>query len=91
MPRTGLVKFDGTNWEAYDTLSNNFVNSIAIDDSANKWIGTDDGLVKFKEPDDWTFYKTSSSTLPDKPQSVSNGEFVSRWYVSGSTFPRTIY
>ena len=40
----GLAKFDGTTWTVYNTsnsgLPDNYVSSIAIDGSGNKWIGT---------------------------------------------------
>ena len=40
----GLAKFDDTNWTVYNNsnsgLPDNFVSSLAIDGSGNKWIGT---------------------------------------------------
>ena len=49
----GLAKFDGTNWTVFNTsnsgLPDNYVSSIAIDGSGNKWIGTDGGLAVYKE------------------------------------------
>ena len=71
----GLVKFDGTEWTIYNStnsgLPTNYVASILIDGSANKWIGTSSasgwgpgkGLVKF-DGTDWTHYNTSNSGLP---------------------------
>jgi ligand-binding sensor domain-containing protein len=64
----GLAKFDGTAWRVYDTsnsgLPDNWVSSIAIDGSGNKWIGTNGGLAKF-DGAAWTVYDTSNSGLPD--------------------------
>ena len=40
------------------------VNSIAIDGSGNKWIGTWNGLAKF-DGTNWTVYNTSNSGLPE--------------------------
>ena len=45
-------------------LPDNYVSSIAIDGSGNKWIGTWGGLVKFDDTN-WTVYNTSNSGLPD--------------------------
>jgi len=46
-------------------LPNNFVSSVAIDNSGNKWIGTwDGGMAKF-DGKDWTVFNTGNSDLPD--------------------------
>jgi len=63
-----VAKFDGTNWTVYNTsnsgLPTNYVWSIAIDASGNKWIGTyGGGLAKF-DGTKWTVYNTSNSGLP---------------------------
>jgi hypothetical protein len=49
-----LTKFDGTNWTVYDKsdsdLPDNVINSIVIDESGNKWIGTGSGgLAVYRE------------------------------------------
>jgi ligand-binding sensor domain-containing protein len=44
-------------------LPSNWIHCIAIDNSGNKWIGTDDGLVKF-DGINWTIYNTENSGLP---------------------------
>ncbi len=50
---SGLAKFDGTNWTVYDTsnsgLPNDIVWAIAIDESGDKWIGTNGGLAVYTE------------------------------------------
>lgn len=56
-------------WRNYTTsnsgLPNNTIQTIAIDDSGNKWIGTNGGgLAKF-DGTTWTVYTTSNSGLPD--------------------------
>jgi hypothetical protein len=54
-------------WTVYDTsnsgLPNNDINSIAIDGSGNKWIGTNGGLAKF-DGVTWTVYNVKNSGLP---------------------------
>ena len=40
------------------------MHAIAIDSNNNKWIGTNDGLVKFNNQD-WIAFDTSNSKLPD--------------------------
>ena len=65
----GLAKLDGTTWTVYNTsnsgLPENYVLSIAIDGSVNKWIGTfGGGLAKFNGTI-WTVYNSLNSGLPD--------------------------
>jgi ligand-binding sensor domain-containing protein len=79
----GLAKFDGIRWTVYTTLNSglpdNYVTSIAIDASGNKWIGTNKwwdgvsigvggrligGLAKF-DGTNWSVYTTSNSGMPD--------------------------
>jgi len=67
--RSGLAKFDGTNWTIYNTsnsgLPDNYVYSIAIDGSGNKWIGLyGDGMAKF-DGLNWTKYNKTNSGLPN--------------------------
>ena len=65
----GLVKIDkySGNTIFFDELNSglptNRSNCIAIDISGNKWIGTDEGLVKF-DGTDWAVYNTLNSGLP---------------------------
>ena len=64
-----MAKFDGTNWITYNPsnsgLPDGAVESIAIDGSGTKWIGTNDGgLAKF-DGTNWTTYNTSNSGLPN--------------------------
>jgi hypothetical protein len=72
----GLVEFDKTTetltfYNATNSgLPDNWVNSIAIDGSGTKWIGTgivnphSGGLAKF-DGTNWTTYNTSNSGLPN--------------------------
>jgi len=66
----GLAKFDGTNWKVYTSinsgLSDNRINSITIDSSDNKWIGTWVGGITKYDGVNWTVYTTSNSGLPEK-------------------------
>jgi hypothetical protein len=67
----GLAKFDGVNWSVYNTsnsgLPDNDVETIAIDEKGNIWIGTGiiccGGLAKF-DGTNWTVYNTLNSNLP---------------------------
>ena len=43
-------------------LPSNYVNCIAIDELGNKWIGAQNGLVKF-DGTDWTVYNSPYSNL----------------------------
>ncbi len=63
----GLAKFDGINWTVYKPWDSGLpdynVNSVLIDGSGNKWIGTHDGLVKFDDTN-WILYNPLDSVLP---------------------------
>jgi hypothetical protein len=75
---SGLLKYDGTDWNIYDTtnspLPSNYISSVCIDSSGNIWIGTwptvnestleeTGGLVKF-DGTNWTVYDLDNSDLP---------------------------
>ena len=45
-------------------LTNNTVRALAVDENGVKWIGTDNGLLKY-ENDIWTIFQTASSPIPD--------------------------
>lgn len=64
---TGLLQFNFTNWELYNSSNSPIpydnIPSILINNNT-KWIGTyGGGLVKW-EGNDWTIYNTSNSGLP---------------------------
>lgn len=63
----GLVRFDGTNWQLFNTsnsgLPSNHIFYVTVDSLDNKWIGTLAGLVKFDNTN-WTVYNTGNSLLP---------------------------
>ena len=67
----GLVKIDKISGEtafynkANSGLPYNRVESITIDGSGNKWIGTYGGGLASFDGIDWTVYNTSNSGLPD--------------------------
>ena len=62
----GLVMFDGTKWETWNTSNSNIpsdnVYCVAIDDSGNKWIGTHKGLAEF-DGKNWQVWDTTNSPL----------------------------
>ena len=64
-----LSKFDGENWFHYNDqnsgLPENGLLCLAIDESNNKWFGTDDaGLIKF-DGTNWIIYNTDNSGISD--------------------------
>jgi ligand-binding sensor domain-containing protein len=91
----GLAKIDTKNGNTIfynrgnSGLPDNWVNSIAIDASGNKWIGTTwGGLAKFDETKPtgtgWTIYNTSNSGLPsDLVCSIKIDASGNKWIVSG--------
>jgi ligand-binding sensor domain-containing protein len=62
----GLSKYDGSNWEIYNSknsgLTNDYINALYIDSLGNKWLGTNDGVFKFNDTD-WIHYNISNSGL----------------------------
>ena len=91
----GLVKIDKTSGEiafynrANSGLPHNQVNSIAIDDSGNKWIGTGvewsggGGLASF-DGTNWTVYNESNSGLPSNPvSSIAIDSSGNKWIGTG--------
>ncbi|MGK9477130.1 two-component regulator propeller domain-containing protein [Melioribacter sp. OK-6-Me] len=62
----GLTRFKNGTWEQVELVGvpSNFVESIYIDEEGNKWIGTKNGLTKFRtNPLDGYFFNTSNSKL----------------------------
>ncbi len=65
----GLIKLNKTTGEltfynkTNSSLPDNYVQSIVIDESGNKWIGTIAGLAKF-DGTNWTVFNPSNSGLP---------------------------
>ncbi len=64
----GLFKFDGINWEVFDTSNSDIpsdeLSCVAIDSKGNKWLGTYYGLVKF-DNEIFIVYDSSNSDLPN--------------------------
>lgn len=66
----GLRSFDGTNWTAFSTtstgnnLKSNWVSSVSVDLSNNKWIGygTWSGISKYNDTS-WTDFNVNNSGL----------------------------
>ncbi len=82
----GLVKLNKTTGDAtfYNTsnsgLPDNWVNSIAIDESGNKWIGTLGGGIAKYDGTNWSVYNTSNSGLPDnRVFSIAIDESGNKW------------
>ena len=46
-------------------IPSNLVHVIYVDTDQNKWIGTENGLVKIDTDDNWTVYNTDNSGLPE--------------------------
>ena len=59
----GIAVFDGTNWTKYTTSNSglhvNDVYKVAFDGNGNKWIATNDGIVRFNS--NWTTYTPQNS------------------------------
>lgn len=86
----GLVKFDGTNWQAYNwsnsELPNNNVRNIAVDGSNIVWLSTVNeltsityGLTRF-DGATWETFNTENSILPsNKINSIFIEENGTKW------------
>lgn len=63
---SGLAVYNNISWTYYSTaeLGTDGTRSIEIDDFGIKWIGTDNGLVKY-DGTNWTIYNTSNSPIPN--------------------------
>jgi ligand-binding sensor domain-containing protein len=59
--QSGLVKFDGGTWTAYDKtnsgLPDNHVLSLAVDGSGNLWVGTDRGGFFRYDGESWKLFQ----------------------------------
>jgi len=62
----GLIKFDGTNYTHYDTLTcgipDNRIYCFAFDGFNNLWVATKFGLTKY-DGTNWTTYNTGNSNI----------------------------
>ena len=72
----GLSKFDGNSWSNF--LPNDAINSIAVDDSSNKWICTETGLVKLNDKNTIR-YSTSDGLPSDILYSISIDSDGNKW------------
>ncbi|MDD3145171.1 MAG: two-component regulator propeller domain-containing protein [Candidatus Gracilibacteria bacterium] len=76
----GVVKFDGTNMQIYNTgngFPNNEAKSIIRDSSGNIWVGSKGGLSKF-DGTSWTTFNTSNGLLDNFVRALdidSSGNF----------------
>ncbi len=62
----GLAFYNNSTWTYYTSaqMGTNCAFAIAIDNSGVKWIGTDNGLVKY-DGTNWTIYNTGNSPIPN--------------------------
>jgi ligand-binding sensor domain-containing protein len=76
---TGLVKFDGITWTAYDYVDIyvpiDFVNCFVIGPDGNKWIGTRQGAVVKFDGYNWEAYNLPDLPEPPEYYSVYDIEF----------------
>lgn len=65
----GLISLKNSTWKAHElsgvNLLGNSVNTLAIDSSGNKWVGTNKGL-SFYDNKKWKSFTTNSSVFPEK-------------------------
>ena len=64
----GVAKFDGNNWQIFNTdnsgLPHNTVNAMSINKNGNLWVGTRLGGLSRFNGNEWLTYNTSNSGLP---------------------------
>ena len=73
-----LIKYDGSNWFEY-LCPCEMIFSIVLDDSNNKWIGTDNGLLKF-DGMNWVVYdSTYDQILNNEVYLVEVDEYDNKW------------
>jgi len=64
----GIFRFDGTNWITYTMfnsgLPENFVFSVTVAPTGEKWISTYSSGVAVFDDINWTIYDTSNSSIP---------------------------
>lgn len=60
----GLLKYDGTNWEVFNTPMNVEVLDIDIDQNNKIWLATTNGVMSYSEGI-WEIINSTNSSLPD--------------------------
>ena len=82
----GLVKYKNGNWTYYqndpvssNSISSNFVYSIAIDAKGNKWIGTENGVCKF-DGQNWVNYKVGDGLIENHVYTIAIEKSGSKWF-----------
>ena len=66
----GLLRFDGTNWEVFNTtntpaLTSNMINHVFFDSEENLWVSTlSGGLLKKTPAGVWSVYNTNIENFP---------------------------
>lgn len=65
--RNGLVTFDGTNWDVYNSSNSElppaWVSLVTIEGSNIIWMSTENGLTRF-DGENWRTFNTDNSILP---------------------------
>ncbi|MFA7419086.1 MAG: PEGA domain-containing protein [Melioribacteraceae bacterium] len=85
--QVNLILEDTTKWVSYNTenslVKSNLVNSIAIDNNNNTWIGSSDGLSKL-DGRNWKVYTSSNSVLKSNVITVLKKDKQNRIWVGTS-------
>jgi len=82
----GVAKYKAGSWTYYrndptlpNTISSNFIYSIAIDSYGIKWIGTDNGVCKF-DGQNWTVYKVENGLAENHVFSIAIDKQGNKWF-----------
>jgi len=85
----GLSKFDGTNWTNYTTetewlKAGSPVLSIAIDNSGNKWFGSNGWGISNFDGTSWTTYKYINDERIPPVNGIAFDSKGTKWFATGS-------
>ena len=81
----GIAKFNGASFTYYSSsngLINDFVNTIAIDEQNNKWIGTLNGVSKF-DGTTWTNFTTANGLINNFVTKIAVDREDNKWFGTG--------
>lgn len=87
--RNNLLKFNGTDWQVFDTSNSPFgyanINQINIDSSNNKWVCTlNRGLIKVSTSEQFEVFNTTNSPLPSNAVTSVAFEGNAMWIGTGN-------
>lgn len=79
----GLVKFDGTNWDAYNSSNSDLppgmVQNVTVEGANIVWLSTESGLTRF-DGENWKTFNTDNSNLPSNTiNSILIDENTTKW------------